>query len=276
MEGGGMSGCKRCGKPKPPGRGRKLCDACSKDWQHKVSRKRCFRCGGPCEAKKILCSDCKELAEWRRAQRSKARRRKPCVRCGGPKGEGKRIRLCARCRAADEAPKKMCTRCRKRPKRYAGAKLCEPCHQEAIVTRAAYMRKRKREEYQKAKAAGKVKARRLKRKERQRVLENQRINARLRAERRGLKGPAELDQETYERMYGTGRGHTERRLPVAPLIPFMSTIEAIDEFADDIGVSESFVFRVLTGHYEAISIPDADRICVGLGVPLRLVYGEAA
>jgi hypothetical protein len=56
----------------------------------------------------------------------------------------------------------------------------------------------------------------------------------------------------------------------------MSTIEAIDEFADDIGVSESFVFRVLTGHYEAISIPDADRICVGLGVPLRLVYGEAA
>lgn len=268
-----MSGCARCGEPKPPGQGRRLCEACSKDWQHKTKRKRCFRCGGPCEPKKILCSDCKDLAEWRRAQRSKARRRKPCTRCGGPKGEGQRIRLCARCRAADAA--KTCTRCKQRPKRYPRAKLCEVCHQDALVQRAAYMRERKREEYRKAKAAGKLKARRHKRSERKRILENQRINSRLRAERRG-QTPAMMDQEAYERQYGTGRGHTERRLPVAPLIPYLAEVEAIDEFADDIGLSESFVHRVLVGNYEAISIPDADRICVGLGVPLRLVYGETA
>lgn len=62
------SPCRRCGAPKPAGRGRGYCDPCARDMQSGL------------------------------LEREQVRRRAKCTRCGGQKTPGKGRRLCEKCK----------------------------------------------------------------------------------------------------------------------------------------------------------------------------------
>jgi len=265
--------CAHCGKPKPKGRGRKLCDACQAEWHHKIARRRCNRCGEPCAPRKILCESCRELAEWKRSRRHAVGRRKPCTRCGGPKGPGARRRLCDRCLRQDQQVRP-CENCHKRPKRYRIAKLCEICKLEA----EARVRERNRERNRLDRQKRKPKKRKITRKRQKAITENHRMAQRLRDERAGRE-IVPVDERTYLERYGTGRGQTMARVPVDPLLQWLTQIdddERLAVVAERAGLSPSYVHRVRRGLYEAIAIPDADRLCIGLDLSFASIYGEAA
>lgn len=268
--------CAHCDKPKPKGRGRKLCDECQKAWHHKIARRRCNRCGEPCAPRKILCESCKELAEWKRARRHAVGRRKPCTRCGGPKGPGARRRLCDRCLKQDQT-KRPCEKCHKRPKRYPIAKLCEICKAEAEAALRARNRERNKLARQKKQRKNKAK-RKITRKQRKNITENHRMAQRLRNERAGRE-LVPVDEREWLARYGTGRGETQARVPVDPLLEWLAHVdgdEMLAVVAERAGLSVSFVQRVRNGKYKAVSLPDADRLCVGLDLSFASLYGEEA
>jgi hypothetical protein len=253
--------CNHCGAPKPAGRGRKLCDACSARWQHQVSTKRCFRCGGPCAPQKILCAECKELAEWKRRTRHRSKR-KPCVDCGGPKPPGQRRRVCDRClKKRAEVPRCRC--CGVRPVRQKFANLCVECKREA-EQRLRERRRARNAEYRKQRKVKRGPA----------DPETHRMGNRLRAEQAG-RWIEPVAPEVYARRYGTGRGARQPHLPADPLLPLLADVFDPGAIAEAAGLSDSFVERIIHGRIKAVAVPDADRLCIALGLPLTLVYPDA-
>jgi hypothetical protein len=262
--------CRRCGRPKPEGQGRKLCDACTtyapKD--RPPPGNRCNACHDPIAPRKQLCDSCRELARWKTLKRARLRSRKPCRGCGGPKGPGHRRRYCDRC-LKKRAAMPVCVACRERPRRYRTARLCEPCLLEAKA--------RERERHRRWNRAHRAKRAEQRSRRNAATREASRMTRRLRAEREG--NPyAPVPESTYLRLYGSGRGVLQPRVDPAPLIPRLDPFsEDLEAFAESVGLSGSYLRRVVNGRYEkGISILDADRICMGLGVPFELVYSEAA
>jgi hypothetical protein len=158
----GPNPCSRCGKPKSPGAGKRLCDDCEP-----VRPKRpCMRCGvepkapgkgsrlclkcrgytyespRPCancgertpKARgKHLCPECETYVPevtLRRRRAKAALKRKPCLHCKRPKGPGVARQLCDRCR--DKAKQRMCQVCGTNPVRPGRCnRLCESCKQKS-------------------------------------------------------------------------------------------------------------------------------------------------
>ena len=270
--------CKRCGKPKPKGRGRKLCDACSAEWRRSITRRRCGRCGGPTpQPQKHLCDECLELEQWKRRARRREAKRQPCIRCGGPKGPGYCRRLCDRCRAERATPKP-CVLCGVRPRRYKKAQLCEICKATQPARARAY-RRRVYHDREKGRA-GRYKSRVETAEQRQRHVENSRITKRITAERNGH-APRLLDEATYVERYGTGLSK-RGSVPAQPLqIHLTNYIDGVNgvcerEVAHLAGVSEKVIARIVRREAERISLVTADRLCAALDLPFGLVYGDAA
>jgi hypothetical protein len=110
----------------------------------------------------------------------------------------------------------------------------------------------------------------------QEYLERNRLDERMRADRRG-RPKRELTFEEYQARYGTGFGSatTVPAEPLRELVRRSVQIEGTMELADRAHVSDKRIREILSGH-EQISLVTADRLCVALGLPLSLVYQDAA
>lgn len=102
--------------------------------------------------------------------------------------------------------------------------------------------------------------------------EGQRFSARLRAEQKG-RPMKPLSEAEYVKRYGDGKSRAGS-LPVAPILELLEGFDTVTagRMCDELGIHRH---RLLVGG-ERISVVTADRICVYLGVPLSLVYQEAA
>lgn len=102
--------------------------------------------------------------------------------------------------------------------------------------------------------------------------ENQRFSARLRAEQQG-RPMAPVSEEVYVKRYGDGKSKAGS-LPVAPILELLAGFDELTagRMCEELGIHRH---RVLSS-VDRISLVTADRICVYLGVPLSLVYQEAA
>ena len=237
--------CQKCGEPKRPGRGQKFCE------------------------------ECHENAVWRKQTKYRTRvvlMRSPCEQCGGVKEPGHGRRFCKACRP-DELPPRLCP-CGtviERP-----LMRCDECKAVTAEREKVKHRVRSRRRRDAARAAGTTVSAYYPRSEKARLRDNEtrRIKKREKAEREGRTIP-ELPDEIYRRRYGTGRGRGATRVPAAPLLELFEGVELF-VMAEAIGVSESFLSRIVHGRITEISIPDADKICQWFGVPLELAYGEAA
>lgn len=88
----------------------------------------------------------------------------------------------------------------------------------------------------------------------------------------------EISDEEYRKRYGTGYGRSERVSP-EPLLPFLRIVQAegdVMRLADNAGVSPDLICDVLNGERHPIALVIADRLCAALGLPMSLVYQEAA
>jgi hypothetical protein len=263
--------CKRCGRWKSRGRGRRFCQRCHDDYQATLAAKRCCRvCGGPRPPRKQMCEECSRNADWRRSKRDVIKRRQPCEGCGGPKGPGARRRYCDRCRAERErSGARMCERCQIRPPRYARAKLCLRCHALAQKRRLSYRNRWNR----RVRANGRTypsDATRAK------ATETWRLYDRMRRDREG-RPRKPIDPEVYAERYGRGYGRIEL-VPAAPLTPLVRralTRESEIELAGRAGISDKRI-REIVGGQGNIALVTADKLCVALGYTLSLVYPEAA
>jgi hypothetical protein len=126
-------GCAKCGQPKPPGRGQRLCEDCKPPSGPKM----CHGCGDePIRGRGArYCAECHPIytgaAERRKRARERIRTVKPCRGCGGVKGPGKRIQYCPACRRKRAEPRS-CERC-PQPARSKHAKLCADCKRAAVA-----------------------------------------------------------------------------------------------------------------------------------------------
>ncbi len=260
--------CRRCGQPKPKGRGRKLCDRCTSylPASQPAPQNTCNACKDPVPPGRQYCDECRDLRRWSSKRRNMLRKRKPCRGCGGAKGPGPRRRLCDRCLRAKQ-PALICVLCQKRPRRYPTARLCVICKDtepaRARARRAAWAR-----EHAATRPSGKTNLK-IQR-------ETARMGRRLREERDG-KARAPVDPETYVRAYGSGRGvKTGVRVDPAPLKHLLEPLDPL-VVAAATGLSGSYINRILNGTYDdGIFVVDADRLCTYLGQPLGLTFPELA
>lgn len=266
--------CSHCGGPKPPGQGRKLCDACQETNITHYSPDPCLKCGGPKPPGigRRMCDECVELAEWQKAARAKVKRRKVCEGCGGPKGPGLRRRLCDRCKAKRAAKVRICQACEKYPTPYPLARLCVICKLESEKNRRVYQAERNRiyRLTRKPTSGGSNP-------------ESHRMWERMKREQEGKALPP-VSEEAYAKRYGNGWGKKTLFVPVEPLRPYV--LEALADLEDERGqtsavelarrckVSEKRVREIVHGEREDIALLVADRICTTLGVPFSWLYED--
>jgi hypothetical protein len=281
-----MKGCDRCGQPKPPGRGRKYCSPECRAAGPAEGVKRCGDCGQerliPVQigAKSTYCKAC--LKEHARAQ---AKRHY----------ENNRETVKAAV-AAYRAAHVEQVNANKREHYYANR---ERYHEQ----QAAYRREHREEQRERAhrwyvlnRDKHKDAARRYREANRELVRERNRdwyqrvmsdparreerrelarMDERLRAMRQGEQ-VRPLPADVYRKLYGTGRGSQQARVSAEPLRELLSEAEDLEALAEGVDLSESFLRRVRDGYYDAVSIPDADTICIAFGLPMTLIYGDAA
>lgn len=102
-----------------------------------------------------------------------------------------------------------------------------------------------------------------------------RLNYRLRREREG-KPPRPLSVKTYNERYGYDYGR-RAKLPAEPLRNLLiRTMRQMSraEIERRTGVPERRYFALLDGQ-RTVTVSTADRLCVGLNVPLTMIYPEA-
>lgn len=129
-----MKPCSKCGGEKPPGIGIRLCDACVRKPNVNSPRaphKGCRRCGAAKSTGRgvKLCDDCRELGQWRKQAKSRARtamHRKPCRGCGKPRGAVGKGAYCQACKRLRKHPP-ICARCGAPKASGAGRRLCDAC-----------------------------------------------------------------------------------------------------------------------------------------------------
>lgn len=281
-----MKGCKRCGKPKPPGQGRGYCSP------------ECRKLGPATGVRH--CPDCDEDRLVPAQMRERAVYCEDCLKA--------RARAQAKRHYRENTAKVKAWAARYRE---AHAEEIKAYKREHYQANRAKIRAQQAENYRKNTEAGKERSRRWyvanrdKHKEaarryrethrelvrernrrwyqglmadperRQMRMELARMNGRLRAEKDG--GPLKpVPIGIYRKRYGTGRGSAQTRVNAAPLRRLLREAPDLNALADVTGLSASFLQRVAAGRYEAVSVPDADTICVAFGLPMRLIYGEAA
>lgn len=106
--------------------------------------------------------------------------------------------------------------------------------------------------------------------------EDARMRYRLRQERIGRPSKP-VTSHTYIKRYGDPhRGPRIDATPLRELLHEVLETSGLPGFAEEAGYSFSFVHRVWMGRYKTLAVSDADALCVSLGMPLNLVYHEAA
>lgn len=178
--------CSCCGGPKPSGQGRRLCDDCKPITRGRTQVRPCVKCGGyaPKAVGHRFCPECEVIEKEATEARKRARRslqRKPCFRCGKPKGPGRRKKLCDRCHADLHSTARVCASCGQKKELGKFKRLCEQCRLEA---RARYReRQRLNEQVYRTRRREKERRRKSQRiydqKNRARKLENQRMRYHL-------------------------------------------------------------------------------------------------
>lgn len=128
--------CSRCGGPKPPGQGRRLCEACKPFAKNRNVVRPCVKCGGfePKNRGHRFCPECEVIEKEATIAREKARKalkRKPCFRCGKPKGPGRRKKLCDRCHDELHSLERVCATCGVKTDLGKYKKTCLQCRLEA-------------------------------------------------------------------------------------------------------------------------------------------------
>lgn len=228
-------------------------------------RKPCQACGGeklPGQGQKY-CAECAELAKWRIQRKRDARailRRQPCVDCGGRKEPGHGRRVCKMC-AAKRRGVRHCLHCPAVIE--PPARLCPTCKAEAIKKRRAFdaaRHKRYRQTHKLRKRKPLTAAQK----------QDRHIDYRRRHGETG--GRRTLSQERYVKAYGSGKSKatTIDVGPIHDLMAGMSDI-GIQRMCENLNLHRNRLLKA-----KRISIVIADRICVYLGLPLSLVYGEEA
>jgi hypothetical protein len=107
----------------------------------------------------------------------------------------------------------------------------------------------------------------------QRLLEDARMRYRLRKERKGEQIRV-ISEAVYLRRYGHGHRDVER-VPAGPLRRELERSEMdLNTIAARSGLSTSYVLRVLTGQYEQLALRDADRLAIGVGSALAILYPQ--
>jgi hypothetical protein len=110
----------------------------------------------------------------------------------------------------------------------------------------------------------------------QEYLERSRLDERMRADKRG-RPKRELTLAQYRARYGNGFG-ASTTLPAEPLRELVARAvrsNGTEELAARAHVSDKRIREILAGSAQ-ISLVTADRLCVALGMPLSLVYQDAA
>lgn len=101
--------------------------------------------------------------------------------------------------------------------------------------------------------------------------EDQRMRYRMRREQAG--NPTRpVSQKTYIKRYGRG-SYTHDRVAVEPLMPLLLARDP-RELAESSGLNRSTIDRLLTGRNTDLMLPDADKLCVALGIPISLIYAQ--
>jgi transcriptional regulator with XRE-family HTH domain len=267
--------CHRCGGPKPPGRGRRLCAPCQLESEREIAPDPCLNCGGPKPpgSARRLCDDCVELARWKKNAKKRSKRQ-PCIDCGRPKGPGHRRRLCDPCRAKREREHgRTCIACGERKVRYPRAQLCTACKLESEERRREFNRERNR----RYRAEGRFQGRGTK------DLENHRMAARLRRERDGEKLRL-VPKDVYEERYGVGT-HKGTLISTAPLRPFLvralaemeaeTGMPAAAALAAKSGVSDKRILEIANGREQVAELV-VDRLCTALELPMSWLYDDEA
>jgi hypothetical protein len=236
--------------------------------KHRSAPKPCERCGGeklPGQGQRY-CADCHELAQWATARKRKTRvvkSRQPCVDCGGIKEPGHGRRVCLRC-AKRRRGQRRCLHCRvaiEVPRR-----LCPSCKAEALAKRRRFdneRNKRYRATHPKPKRKPLTKAQN----------EDRHFNYRQREGENG--GRRTLSQAEYVKRYGTGTSKTAV-VPVGPLVaPLAAYMAEVPETAaaEIANTSPRRIAQILKGE-GVVSVITADKLCVLLGLPFSLLYGE--
>jgi hypothetical protein len=104
---------------------------------------------------------------------------------------------------------------------------------------------------------------------------DQRMRYRLRRERAGA-APPPLSVESYVERYGTGFGKAPT-VPAEPLAPLLrSALAEVSEasFARESDVSPRRIRDIVSGVATRVSLVNADKLCVYLGLPFTLIYGD--
>lgn len=108
--------------------------------------------------------------------------------------------------------------------------------------------------------------------------ENRRIAYRLRRERKGLPVRKPMSEEAYNARYGTGFGRAAT-LPAEALrdhvVNAATAMGSREEFARLAGVSDRRLQDMVNGVTHRVSLVNADKLCVALGIPLHELVEEA-
>jgi hypothetical protein len=280
-----MKGCRRCGKPKPPGQGRKYCSPeCA--------------AAGPATGSKH-CPDCDSDRLVPAEMREKAIYCKACLKARGRAQakrhyQANRERVKAAVAAYREANVEQVN---------AAKRAHYHAHREEIrAKQAAYQREHREEQAERSRrwyAANREKHKATAERYRiahreivrernrrwyidlmadperaQRRRELARMDARLRQERDGGR-LRPLSPEAYLKRYGTGQFAQHSRIDASPLRQLLCECVAdLTGFAESVPLSESAIHRIMLGHTERVAVRDADILCVALNMPVSLVYPD--
>jgi hypothetical protein len=274
---GGLMPCSRCGGPKPPGRGRRLCDTCPPA----DSPKPCHCCGER-KTRSIssrYCDDCRAIAKEVTVKRRRNRERRTVKVCRGGCGRSGPFRLptgaitpyCTRCRAAKFAVT-LCSACKTRPIRAKKTRLCTSCKRAADETKA--LKKREWEAANPERVHDTQRRARDRRREhyRKEQRDRQRIH---RALKREAKGGSLAPHES-------ARGRQDQ-FPMLPAAPLAAAIERliVAEAAGAYPMAPAIHIRSDTGNtiamgkggsHEEGSSP-REIVCARLGVETRSLFG---
>jgi hypothetical protein len=279
--------CKRCGGPKPPGQGRKFCSPECREAGPATGVRRCPECDEDrlvpvqMREKAVYCERCHARRRREYAKRHYEANRAAILARLNEYREEHREELNAKRRAyyqahRDEIRIKQAAYYQEtREYQLAKSRRWYEANRERTRIVAARWRERNAEHVsaQKRRWAQRMLADPVKRAQRNEVL---RMNARLRAEREG-RPLKPVPVGTYVKRYGRGhQGHGHQRVSVEPLLPLLREIENVKVWTSDVDIDSTIIYDILRGEVQSLTIRDADVLCVALGLPMTLVYGEVA